>query len=747
MHGNKKLLRPALALALWGQMPGVVLATEIEEVLVWGSAMERERGPHAQLTPGALRATNVVTTEDLVNYVPSLVVRRRFIGDANGTLGMRGANMFQTARSQVFADGVPLHYHLQSRWDGAPRWSLISASEIGQVEVLYGPFSAAYGGNAMGGVVLLESRLPEQRELRFDSTVFVQDFNGPGFSESLGGYKSFLSLADRIGDYSFYLSWNHLRSEAQPQTWYFGAAATGAAGDAVHGALPGHNELGTSGLWLGHSGVIDSGTDNLKLKIGRSWDDWDALLNLAWEGRRSASAGNSFLRHADGSSAFGGDFVQDGKAFSLPAARFGESRSTRDSLSLGLRLKGWLGDDLHTELNLNHFAILDDETRSSARNVADPAWTSAGQLSDFGHSGWHTADWKLQHDALAWPGLELTAGLHHARYRLAQTVHDSVDYRASLRGELLAQSGGVTQITAAWLQVWQQLGANWELGLGLREEWWQASEGYHGNAEGSTALPTRSREASSPKFSLAYTPDSNWSLRYSLARAWRFPIVEELYSRYQAFNALNLADPSLAPERGLHQNLAFDWRVPGRELSLSLFHERVQDVIEAQSQTLPGGLSLRTFLPVDEVETQGVEVSVTLNDVLLAGLNLRFNTTWTDARIRRNRVDPMLEGKLWPRMPRWRANLLLDYQLSDTLTAGIGWRHASKSFGRLDNRDTASHVYGAQDAWHFVNLKLDWQATPGLRFGVGVDNVLDELAWVTHPWPGRTFFLEAGWQR
>src|SRR5690606_35529748 len=129
--------------------------------------------------------------------------------------------------------------------------------EIAQVEVLYGPFSAAYGGNAMGGVVLFESRLPEQRELRFDSTVFVQDFTGPGFSESLGGYKSFLSLADRIGDYSFYLDWNHLRSEAQPQTWYFGAASTSAAADEVHGALPGHNEVVTPGLWLGYSGLID----------------------------------------------------------------------------------------------------------------------------------------------------------------------------------------------------------------------------------------------------------------------------------------------------------------------------------------------------------------------------------------------------------------------------------------------------------------------------------------------------------
>ena len=44
--------------------------------------------------------------------------------------------MFQTSRSMVFADGVPLHYLLQSRWNGAPRWTMVSASEIAQVETL-----------------------------------------------------------------------------------------------------------------------------------------------------------------------------------------------------------------------------------------------------------------------------------------------------------------------------------------------------------------------------------------------------------------------------------------------------------------------------------------------------------------------------------------------------------------------------------------------------------------------------------
>src|SRR5690606_10905756 len=95
---------------------GVVLAAtvpahagEIDEIVIWGEAQDRRNGAVVALAPQDLASANVVTTEDLVKYEPSLIIRRRFIGDANGTMGMRGASMFQTSRSMVFADGVPLH--------------------------------------------------------------------------------------------------------------------------------------------------------------------------------------------------------------------------------------------------------------------------------------------------------------------------------------------------------------------------------------------------------------------------------------------------------------------------------------------------------------------------------------------------------------------------------------------------------------------------------------------------------------
>ena len=98
---------------------------EVEEVKVWGEARDSSASgytnPTSVLTQEDTVSINATTTEDLVKYEPSLVIRKRYIGDSNGTLGLRGSNMFATPRSMVFADGVPLHYFLQTRWSGAPR--------------------------------------------------------------------------------------------------------------------------------------------------------------------------------------------------------------------------------------------------------------------------------------------------------------------------------------------------------------------------------------------------------------------------------------------------------------------------------------------------------------------------------------------------------------------------------------------------------------------------------------------------
>ncbi|MEP6721908.1 MAG: Plug domain-containing protein, partial [Variovorax sp.] len=87
---------------------------------------------------------NATDAEDTLKYLPSLVVRKRYIGDYNhAVLATRASGTGNSARSMVYADGIPLSNLLGNGATFAPRWGMVSPEEIERVDVMYGPFSAA----------------------------------------------------------------------------------------------------------------------------------------------------------------------------------------------------------------------------------------------------------------------------------------------------------------------------------------------------------------------------------------------------------------------------------------------------------------------------------------------------------------------------------------------------------------------------------------------------------------------------
>ncbi|WP_041524058.1 TonB-dependent receptor [Gilvimarinus agarilyticus] len=725
----------------------------VEEITVWGTqneATSAERvGPTSVLHPQDLTSINVATTEDVVKYEPSLVIRRRFIGDSNGTLGIRSANMFQTSRSMVFADGVPLHYLLQSRWSGAPRWTMVSASEIARVDVIYGPFSAEYSGNAMGGVVQIETAIPQERQVHIDGSFFTQSFNDYGFDDDVSGYKGFASYGDKFGDLSVYLSYNHLDNDSQPQSFYYaGNAPADSSATTVTGGIMGPDSQEVERLYFGDTGVINTTTDNFKFKTGYEFGRFSTLLNVAYEDRHSDTFdANSYLTTATGEPFWGGTIEQDGNYYSVPGSRLNVANADRRSLSVGLRLRGELSDRTTIEANASQFDILEDISRSSATNPMHPDYDLSGQVSDYEDTGWQTADVKLTVRDWATPGLDFITGARYEAYELNYNVYASDNYLASSKDQYTSRSGGTTEIAAVFAQFNWQLSDQWDVSFGGRYEDWRSDDGYYSDDDAATPefdleqVPGNDIARFSPKFSLGYAPAPQWQLRYSIAQAYRFPIVEELFSQYQAYNTVSEANPELKPEDGFHQNLMLQRDLENGYLRLNVYQDDVDDTIESQSTTLPGGTSIRTFIPIDNVRTRGVEFIANAYGLWLDALDVRFNVAYTDAEIRKNDADPALEGNEFPRTPKWRSNLLATYHLSDRWDIGASVQYASNSYGRLDNTDTAENVYGAQDSYTRLGLKSSYQFSKHFKAGVGVDNLTDEVAYVAHPWPGRTLYL------
>ena len=686
--------------------------------------------PTSKITATELNAINMMTAEDAVAFEPSLVIRRRFVGDPNGTIGIRGAGMFQTARSMVFADGLPLHYLLQTRWSGSPRWSLVGPNEIESAEVIYGPYSAEYSGNAMGGVVDIKTRTPQERRFTIEGTLIAQQYDELGTDETFTGDKLFLSYEDRIGELGIFASYNRLVNESQPMTNYSLDATDANALDAagVTGYIEGKDDEGNDVIYIGDSGAETSETELYKLKLVYNLGSMQLRGTIAYEERvRKENDKRNYLRDSNNQT-----------YWEASPTTFEERFQDRNSLLLGIGLSGELSLDWFYDIYATDFDIRKDEEKRTGLNTGDPDFgTRNGRLTEYKNTGWNTLDIKFGTEQLFGDeNMRLSLGLMVDNYELGiepSNINAITDAFISDRSD----SRGKTGTQAIFAQWGLALSQQWDFALGLRYEDWETSDGRYNNTEATD----RSDAGTSPKLSLAYMPSDNWTVRYSAAKALRFPLAEELYRNESTATSASVADASLVPEDGVFQNLSIDRAIDGGFIRVNFFHEIIDDAIFNQ-RGLVNNVSVSTFLSLDEVETKGVELIYNQQQLFDTKLSARFNVSYTNAKINKNSSNTDYEGNDLPRIPEYRANLILNYPVAASIDVSTSFRYASDSFGDLDNTDTEDEVYGAIDDYLFINAKANWQINENASLSFGVDNLFNDLAYIAHPWPSRTMYLE-----
>lgn len=724
--------------------------SQLDELVVEGESTRIQTthytSPSTRITDIEAESISVTTVEDFIKYEPSIVVRKRYVGDSNGTVAMRGSNMFQTTRTMVYADGLPLHYLLQTRFSGAPRWSLVAPDETQAVEVVYGPFSAEYSGNAMGGAINIETKLPQERGFHAEASYFAQDYEHLGTNKSFEGNREFFSYGDKYGDLSFYLFHSRLENESQPQSIRYNTSKAIAGGEtAVTGAFAGQSSTGGSIINYADSGGEDVVTNLTKLKLGYEFGNWLARFTVAYEDRDKDTNPNNYLVDGAGNPFWSGEASFNGRAVTVRRSHFAVSDQNRETLLVGVGLEGLLGaSSWMVDANFSYFEVLEDETHKSDENPADPTYDRSGRVTEFDDTGWETFAFKAYTGRfLGRNDMNFVGGYHYDHYSLETHSYNSSNYTAGDKTSRRQSTGGDTFTHAVFAQWGWDFAPAWDVALGTRYEYWKMEDGFYYKWGGDMEdYKDRTERGFSPKFSLGFTPEGLWKYRYSLAKAYRFPIVEELYKNEEATDSTSIADADLDPEIGIHHNLMAERKIPGGFLRVNIYHEVIDDVIFQQRITLPDSSTVSSFLPIDEVTTTGVEFIVQQSQVFDTNLDVRFNVTYTDSEVTEHDADPSVEGNDFPRMPNWRSNLLLTYHVNAMWDLSTGVRYADNSYGQLDNTDDIDNVYGAQDNYTFVDLKVNFRPTRESRIGLGIDNVTNEKAFVFHPWPQRSVYLE-----
>ena len=97
----------------------------------------------------SIRSNSILNADDILRGVSGMFVTRNFgIFDKHASVNGRGVGKEQ-ARTLIMIDGVPIN----KTSTGSANFAMINTALIDRVEVVKGPNSNIYGGNAMGGTV------------------------------------------------------------------------------------------------------------------------------------------------------------------------------------------------------------------------------------------------------------------------------------------------------------------------------------------------------------------------------------------------------------------------------------------------------------------------------------------------------------------------------------------------------------------------------------------------------------------
>jgi len=107
-----------------------------------------------------IKSLPVQFSDEYLQYLPSVNVSRPFgIFSSKSTVTMRGLDGKEQGRVLVLLDGVPVN----KADGGSVNWNLINTGDIQRIEVVKGPGSSIYGGNAMGGTVSIITKKPQKK--------------------------------------------------------------------------------------------------------------------------------------------------------------------------------------------------------------------------------------------------------------------------------------------------------------------------------------------------------------------------------------------------------------------------------------------------------------------------------------------------------------------------------------------------------------------------------------------------------
>jgi iron complex outermembrane receptor protein len=702
----------------------------------------------------AEETVTLVDAEDAVKYLPSVFLRKRNNGDTQATLATRVWGTSSSARSLIFADGVPLTALVaNNNTVGGPRWGLVAPPEVERIDMMMGPYSAAYAGNSMGAVMEITTRLPRKLEGQMQQTQAVQSFDLYGTSRNFMTSQTSASVGDRWGKFAIWLSGNYQKSNSQPLSYVTSAKIP----DSTTGAVPERNKLDAAANVLGASGLLNTHMTNGKIKAAY---DITPTLRASYTFGLWRNDGNSGVQPYINASGSGAPTYAGQAGFATGFYDI-DQRHTAQAFTLRTdRKKSW---DVELVGSTYRFGF-DQQRFPVTASASGTDFNPNGRVAVLDGTGWETVDlkgtWK--------PGGQISrhtvsSGVHWEHYSLKNTTFNTSNWRdGGSRTGVFTEGDGKTETKALWAQDQWYITPELKLTVGGRLEDWRGYDGLNVSASrvicqgdsiaaGAPCVqPTVEGTKFSPKALLRWSASERWAFTAALAKAYRFATPAELYQLVSTGTTFTTPNANLKPDDVTSAELRAERKFEHASVQLALFQDDVRDAIISQFNTLGNSTQLFSFLSnVDHVRARGAELAFGTNDILLTGLAISGNLTFVDpktlAMSGRASADTSAAardaaiGKQLPNIPKWRTTVTAMYRPNDRLTYTLAARYSSKLYTTLDNVDVRYNTYQGFSEWFVMDTKLNYRVNDNWSASGGIDNLLDRKYFLFHPFPHRTF--------
>ncbi|HEY1058870.1 MAG TPA: TonB-dependent receptor [Limnobacter sp.] len=711
----------------------------------------------------AEQSINARDSEDYLKYFPSLLVRKRYEGDYNhAILSSRASGTGNPARSAVYADGILLSNYLGNSVGGLsfpPRWNMVTPEEIERVDVMYGPFSAAYPGNSVGAVVDYITRMPEQLEAHAKLGYSEQPFKLYNTDSTYRSWSSSASLGNKTGDWSWFANLSHTDSQGQPLTFARRTVSTGAAptnGVPVNGAVADTDPTGAPIYVLGGGTQYNTVQDHLKFKV--AYDISPTLrasyLVGIWQNDAKGRPSSYLTNAATGQPVTSGPIVINGRQFSsVNGGDFPLTNEEINHVMHGFSLKSNTKGTWDWEASASLYDYDKDLKRqnSAANTLPNASTGGAGTIADGSGTGWINlalkGTWRptgLQGEHIVDFGVQ--QDFYNLSYRTSNIAGNWITDPAGAQASFV---GGETQMTSLYAQDTWAFAPKWKTVLGLRSEYWEAKEGVTQITATNlnTSYPTRKANFLSPKAALSYQWTEDSTLKAAVGRAVRMPTVFELYGATSTTNSQFINDPNLNPEKSITGELSWEKVLNAGLLRLTYFRESTKDGLFSQSIFDPiANTTVSRVQNVGRIETQGIEAVLNTENLMVRGLDFSGSITYTQSEIRENNgfvsTPGDTIGKDQPNIPKVRATALFAYHFDEKLTGSVGARYSGRQYRTLNNSDINGYTYMGVSKYFTVDARVHYKLDSSWSVAAGIDNLNNYQYWNFHPYPQRTFMAE-----